>query len=57
MTVSDINVELNHLKNETSGQKRGFKTNLRNYFTEYSSNTGFHGMKYLGEQNRTIIEK
>lgn len=34
-----------------------FVQNLREYFTEYCNNTGIHGFKYIGEQERTIIER
>ncbi|KAF7280748.1 pickpocket protein 28-like [Rhynchophorus ferrugineus] len=35
----------------------GFRKNFYYYFAEYSSNTGIHGFKYMGEQERTIFER
>ncbi|XP_044272487.1 pickpocket protein 28-like [Tribolium madens] len=35
----------------------GFRKNIYDYFTEFSSNTGIHGFKYMGEQERCFIEK
>lgn len=35
----------------------GFGQNLCDYFSEYSGASSIHGIKYLGEQKRTIIEK
>ncbi|EFA08873.2 Pickpocket protein 28-like Protein [Tribolium castaneum] len=35
----------------------GFRKNIYDYFTEFSSNTGIHGFKYMGEQERSILEK
>lgn len=34
-----------------------FGQNLKEYFTEYCNNTGIHGFKYIGEQERTIFER
>lgn len=39
------------------GKYPGFNKNLYDYFTEYSSNTGIHGFKYMGEQERSVLEK
>lgn len=30
---------------------------MNNYFSEYCDNTSIHGFKYLGEQDRSCIEK
>ncbi|XP_060522631.1 pickpocket protein 28-like isoform X2 [Cylas formicarius] len=35
----------------------GFRKNFYDYFAEYSNNTGIHGFKYMGEQERTIFER
>lgn len=34
-----------------------FMQNLSEYFTEYCNNTGIHGFKYIGEQERTLFER
>lgn len=34
-----------------------FMQNVREYFTEYCNNTGIHGFKYIGEQERTVFER
>ncbi|XP_063915458.1 pickpocket protein 28-like [Zophobas morio] len=57
MIVGDVNIETNRLKKKDSTKKNNFTTQLKDYFTEYSENSGIHGIKYLGEQNRTISEK
>lgn len=31
--------------------------NLKNYFSQYCMSTGVHGVRYLGESGRFIIEK
>ncbi|CAG9865181.1 unnamed protein product [Phyllotreta striolata] len=35
----------------------GFRKNLLDYFQEFTGNTGIHGFKYMGEQERTSCEK
>ncbi|XP_030745226.1 pickpocket protein 28-like [Sitophilus oryzae] len=35
----------------------GFRKNFYYYFSEYTNNTGIHGFKYMGEQERTIFER
>ncbi|KAF2887320.1 hypothetical protein ILUMI_18853 [Ignelater luminosus] len=34
-----------------------FGKNLTEYFSEYSDNTSIHGVRYLGEKKRSIIER
>jgi hypothetical protein len=41
----------------TDTKPERFLRNLQNYFTEYCENSSIHGVKYLGEQKRIIIEK
>ncbi|XP_028141320.1 pickpocket protein 28-like isoform X2 [Diabrotica virgifera virgifera] len=35
----------------------GFRKNLYDYFQEFTGNTGIHGFKYMGEQERTTCER
>ncbi|KAJ3646149.1 hypothetical protein Zmor_023749 [Zophobas morio] len=39
------------------GKYPGFRRNIYDYFTKFSSNTGIHGFKYMGEQERSFAEK
>lgn len=50
---------LDHITFVTPKKRKypGFRKNLSDYFTEFSSNTGIHGFKYMGEQERSITEK
>lgn len=43
--------ELKKSKYPTFGQ------NLCDYFTEFGNYTGIHGIKYMGEQKRSLLEK
>lgn len=52
--------ELVKLENGPKKYKRkypGFRKNVHDYFTEFTENTGIHGFKYMGEQNRSVFEK
>ncbi|KAL3273911.1 hypothetical protein HHI36_015338, partial [Cryptolaemus montrouzieri] len=35
----------------------GFRKNVAEYFGEFTSNTGIHGFKYMGEPGRHLLEK
>ncbi|XP_063915457.1 pickpocket protein 28-like [Zophobas morio] len=54
-------VEISQPKNMFVEQKMrnypGFHKNMYDYFTEFSNNTGIHGFKYMGEPERSFIEK
>ena len=55
------NVKFFEPKNKFEEPKKrkypGFRKNIYDYFTEFSSNTGIHGFKYMGEQERSFTEK
>lgn len=34
-----------------------YSENLKNYFSQYCKSSGVHGVRYLGESGRFIIEK
>ncbi|KAK5641660.1 hypothetical protein RI129_010207 [Pyrocoelia pectoralis] len=46
-------------ENSTKKRKKypGCVKNFSDYFSEYSGNSSIHGIKYIGEKKRTIIEK
>ncbi|CAH1099297.1 unnamed protein product [Psylliodes chrysocephalus] len=53
-------IKKNEYQNEVKKSKRkypGFRKNLLDYFQEFTGNTGVHGFKYMGEQDRTLCEK
>lgn len=39
------------------GTHPSFGKNLSEYFSEYSDNTSIHGVRYLGEKKRSILER
>ncbi|RZC36790.1 ASC domain containing protein [Asbolus verrucosus] len=47
----DHKIKTENVKSDSCSQK------LRKYFAEYCKDSSIHGIKYIGEQNRTLIEK
>lgn len=42
---------------EQKKKSPGFRKNLVDYFQEYTDYTGIHGFKYIGEKERSVVEK
>lgn len=53
--MGEVNVEDG--KVEAKSKHPSFAKNLTEYFSEYSDNTSIHGVRYLGEKKRSIIER
>lgn len=38
-------------------RKRGKHNLIKDYLVDYTSNSNLHGLKYIGEKERTFVEK
>ncbi|KAF2888367.1 hypothetical protein ILUMI_17806 [Ignelater luminosus] len=60
MTTPKHSVESKKIKPKSNSyieEKPTWSENLKSYFSQYCMSTGIHGIRYLGESGRFVIEK
>jgi len=60
MSISTVSNTQENRKGEDGVEKQGRKSvvaYIKNYFKEYCNATAIHGVRYLAEDNRNIIER
>lgn len=53
-------VKLREIEGNEDIKKRkypGFRRNLLEYLSEFCNNTGIHGFFYMGERDRSLVER
>ncbi|CAB3234043.1 unnamed protein product [Arctia plantaginis] len=56
VSADDMEKEQN-ISNEVLKKKRGKRSIIKDYLIDFTANSNLHGLKYIGETNRTWIEK
>ncbi|KAF2903800.1 hypothetical protein ILUMI_02377 [Ignelater luminosus] len=51
------NTNSDQIEDKDSNNRRNCFRNAKSYFIEFCNNTSIHGFKFLGETNRSILEK
>ncbi|XP_047522137.1 pickpocket protein 28-like [Pieris napi] len=54
--LSDCPVTNGHTNNMATEKRNSFDS-VKEYFTDYTTNSNLHGLKYIGEKQRTLLEK
>ncbi|CAG9564749.1 unnamed protein product [Danaus chrysippus] len=57
--IQDVDPEINkgHLNAKNEKIKKGKLNSIKRYLIDYTANSNLHGLKYIGEKERTLIEK